>query len=95
MSHMDGWISKKGKKGAWNLFLKEFLENIKNEDFGLRLFGKGQILVPFSGLAPSKLGFFKIKSRLDVLCEHEHLILIYLGFRGDSLLQSEPQSFIY
>ena len=38
--------------------LKEFLKNIQNENFGLIFLGKGQILMPFSGLAPSKLIFF-------------------------------------
>ena len=32
-------------------------ENIQNEDFGFELFEKGQILMPFPGLAPSN---FKI-----------------------------------
>ena len=35
----------------------------KNEDFGLTFFEKGQILMPLTGLAPSKL---KIKKKLRV-----------------------------
>ena len=31
---MRCWVSKQGKKGVWSSFLKEFLENIQNEDFG-------------------------------------------------------------
>ena len=33
------------------------MENIQNEDFGFGIFESGQILRPFSGLAPSKLKF--------------------------------------
>ena len=49
------WISKQDKKGVWSLSLKEFLENIQNEGFGFDIYEKGQILMPFLGLAPSKL----------------------------------------
>ena len=28
VSHMECWVSKYGKKGAWSLFLKEFYKNI-------------------------------------------------------------------
>ena len=38
--------------------MKIFVENIKNEDFGFDIFLKEQILMPFLGLAPSKLKFF-------------------------------------
>ena len=38
--------------------MREFLENIKKISFGFDIFEKGQILRPFSGLAPSKLKFF-------------------------------------
>ena len=57
-----------GKKGDWSSFLKEFLENIENEDFGFDIFLKCQIWRPFTGLAPSKLKFVsqKIKGRLCV-----------------------------
>ena len=44
-----------GKNGVWSSFLKEFLENIQNKDFGFKFFEKSQILRPFSSLAPSKL----------------------------------------
>ena len=37
------------------MFLKEYMENIKKEDFGFDIFEKGQILKPFSDLAISKL----------------------------------------
>ena len=40
---MEWWVSKQGKKGDWSSFLKEFSENIKNEDFGFDIFEKGQI----------------------------------------------------
>ena len=30
--------------------MKEFLENIQNEDFGLYNFERGQMLMPFSGI---------------------------------------------
>ena len=30
----------------WNSFLKDILENIKNEDFGFNIFEKGQTLRP-------------------------------------------------
>ena len=49
----------------WGSFLKEFLENIQKEDFGLKIFEKAQILRPFSSLAPSKLKK-KIKKKLWV-----------------------------
>ena len=54
----------------WSSFLKEFLGNIsKTEDFGFKFFEKGQILIPFSGLAPSKLNIKRIKGRLCVYIE--------------------------
>ena len=28
-AHMEWWVSKQDKKGAWSSFLKEFLENIE------------------------------------------------------------------
>ena len=43
---MEFWVSKQGKKGAWSSFLKEILENIQYEYFGLDIFEKGQILRP-------------------------------------------------
>ena len=31
-------VSKQGKKGVWNPFLKKFLENIQKADFGSEIF---------------------------------------------------------
>ena len=40
-------------------FLKKFWKTFKYEDFGFKIFEKGQILMPYLGLAPSKLKNFK------------------------------------
>ena len=41
-SHIECWVSKLGKNGAWSSFLKDFfLENIQNEDFGFAIFENG------------------------------------------------------
>ena len=47
----------------WSSFLKNSWKIFKNEDFGCKIVKKGQILMRFSGLAPSKLKIFinKIK----------------------------------
>ena len=38
---MECWVSKQGKKGDWNSFLKKFSENIfKNKDFGFTFLKK-------------------------------------------------------
>ena len=42
----------------WISFLKEYLKIFKNEEFSFDIFEKGQILSPFSGIAPSKLKDF-------------------------------------
>ena len=63
---MECWVSKQGKKGVWSSFLN-FRKIFKNADFGFKFFEKGQIFIPFSGLAPSKLK--KIKGRLCVYRE--------------------------
>ena len=51
-----------GKMGAWSSFLKEFSENIQNEDYGFVFF---ENFDAFLGLAPSKLKK-RIKGRLCV-----------------------------
>ena len=43
ISHMECWLSKQGKKGAWSSFLKKFWKIIKNKDFGFDISKKGQI----------------------------------------------------
>ena len=42
-------------EGIFGFSSEEDLENYQNEDFDFNIFEKGQILRPFSGLAPSKL----------------------------------------
>ena len=42
----------------WGVFWRDFWKIFKNDDFGFDIFEKGQILRPFSGLAPSKLKIF-------------------------------------
>ena len=52
------WYQKKVKRVRGVNFCRNFYKIFKNEDFGFKKFEKGQILGPFSGLAPSKLIFF-------------------------------------
>ena len=56
ISHMECWVSKKGKKRAWSFSSKGFFcKMFKNEDFGFQIFENGQILRPFLSIAPSKV----------------------------------------
>ena len=48
---MECWYQK-SERWVRGVFLKEFLENIQNEDFGDNIFEKGQNLRLFPGLAP-------------------------------------------
>ena len=53
---MKCWVSKQGKKGRVEfIFEGIFWKTFKNKDFGFKMFEKGPILMPFLGLAPSKL----------------------------------------
>ena len=52
--HMQCWVLKYDKKGAWSSFLKKILTNIKNIRFGFEMFERS-IIRPFSVLAPSNL----------------------------------------
>ena len=54
---MRCWISKQGKKGVWSLFLNELWKILKKEDFDYKIWEKGHILMPFSGIAPTKRKF--------------------------------------
>ena len=51
-----------------------FWKIFKNEDFCFKFFQKGQILRPFSGLAPSKLKFFQKDLRVGYVYIKETLI---------------------
>ena len=53
--------AKLGKKGDWSSFLKKFLKKSKMKIW-FDIFEKDQILMPFSGLEPSKLKFFSKKN---------------------------------
>ena len=47
-------------------FLKEFFWNIyKIKDFGSNFLGKGHILMPFSGIAPTKMKMLSKNLRLQ------------------------------
>ena len=63
---MKCWVSKQGKKGRVEfIFEGIFWKTFKNKDFGFKMFEKGPILMPFLGLAPSKL---KIKKKEQAMC---------------------------
>ena len=71
-------VSKYGKQGVWSSFLKDFFWKIfKNKDFGLNIFKKGQILMPFSSLALSKLNIFSKKVRVGYVFIEESIDNIF------------------
>ena len=69
-----------GKMGAWSSFLKQFLENIQNEDYG---FVFVENFDAFLGLAPSKLTFKKKKWRVGyVYIEDSFDTIFNMGYGG-------------
>ena len=54
-----------------------FLKIFKNEDFGFYIVKKGQILRPFSGLAPSKLKLFSKKIKVGYMYIEESFDTIF------------------
>ena len=52
----------------WSSFLKEFLENVKNGDFGLFFIEKGHIFRPFSGSTKLRVAYVYIEESFDTIC---------------------------
>ena len=53
------WYQNRVKRVIGVYFWRNFWKIFKSEDFGFEFLEKCQILVPFSGLAPSKLNIYK------------------------------------
>ena len=78
------------------------MKNIQNEDFGLDIFEKSQILWPFSGLAPSNCFFSKkVSMKVNVHIEYSyisyfiHRVFIYFKRIEGGGVESIPPLKIY
>ena len=62
------------------MFLTEFRKIFKNEDFGLKLLEKGNILRDFSGIAPTEMKILSENLRVEYVYIYTNILILYILF---------------